>query len=727
MAIEGLRTSSPALPGTPPAPSGTKKARFEIEDEDLDELVHSIPDSSPYFTQPTQIVNRTTQPTQIVNRATQPTQVVELRTTLQRSSPPIPDTPGSVIEVPASSPFRSLSQRKRPGVFMQSQAAKTGRLASMMAPAGTAFQAPAGSLPRRPQPAIKRQYLSSRNSDDDLANDYKRQDSSDDDETPMRGEIKPSAFVRKPPSAVAVPRPSLIEDKDISPNDIPDLRLRYLTKQVYKCVVTSKPGVLYRHCRDELQNNGMSIGDATATLLGETRTIPPVPKAPSDSRSKSYNEVPRKTIDNEQQPKPWSQAKLPPAQKPRAPSSSPPSPEPAKNVAPRRRLIKGRRNQSPSPDKVFSVSSSHANSSTATSSVRSSPEKSGSMAIAAVTVGDREPQRSEVIVVDSDSDDDDDFPSLAKIAAAEKKRKLTSTVDSPVVKKRGRLMSRGEKLTIKADPQLSMASAQPKVVDLSDSDTFAREDESDESGHGSHVHMPTKEHENVLAYLNSCTPEALARMTSSTAKDSQLVVSKRPFQHISDVEKIKAKGTKRSKAGDIGSNMIGKLDTWFKAFDAVTTVINNCATRGNQLKSIMAKWEMDTNGNIKATTGEDGDPNTTRDHATSSQSTFKPLPIPERPELMAVDVELKSYQQFGLNWMNLLHKLGYSAILADDMGLGKTCQVISFISHLVKTKPSAKPHLIVVPPSTLENWANEFTRFAPVIKIHLYSGTFITM
>ena len=48
---------------------------------------------------------------------------------------------------------------------------------------------------------------------------------------------------------------------------------------------------------------------------------------------------------------------------------------------------------------------------------------------------------------------------------------------------------------------------------------------------------------------------------------------------------------------------------------------------------------------------------------------------------MANDIQLKDYQLFGLNWMNLLHGQGFSGILADDMGLGKTCQVISFIAH----------------------------------------------
>lgn len=286
--IVGLRTSSPSLPSTPNA-AGTKPARFEIEDDDLDELAHSIPDSSPYFTQPTQVVNRTTQPTQIINRttqptqiinrATQPTQIVEKRTTLQRSSPPIPDTPRTVIEVPASSPFQPQSTQKKQAPAMNPQPSRpglgAGRLASLMAPAGTAFRAPASSTARRPQPAVKQQFLSTLASDDDLANDYKRSDSSDDDQRPMRGEIRPSSFVRT-------------TDKDIEPGQIKDLRLRYLTKQVYKCVVKSKPKILYRQCRDALQDNGLQITAATELLLGETRIKP----AGSVSRSNSQDVSP---------------------------------------------------------------------------------------------------------------------------------------------------------------------------------------------------------------------------------------------------------------------------------------------------------------------------------------------------------------------------------------------------------------------------------------------------
>lgn len=92
------------------------------------------------------------------------------------------------------------------------------------------------------------------------------------------------------------------------------------------------------------------------------------------------------------------------------------------------------------------------------------------------------------------------------------------------------------------------------------------------------------------------------------------------------------------------------------------------------------------------------------------------------PKLMKEGVQLKDYQQVGLNWLHLLFQKQLSCILADEMGLGKTIQVISLIAHL-KQKKYPGPHLIVVPSSTLENWLREFEKFAPEIDVVPYYGT----
>ncbi|CAL9733969.1 ATP-dependent helicase Fun30p [Monosporozyma servazzii] len=93
-----------------------------------------------------------------------------------------------------------------------------------------------------------------------------------------------------------------------------------------------------------------------------------------------------------------------------------------------------------------------------------------------------------------------------------------------------------------------------------------------------------------------------------------------------------------------------------------------------------------------------------------------------KPRLLAQDMQLKDYQQMGVNWLNLLYHNGMSCILADDMGLGKTCQVISFLAYLKQIKEPG-PHLIVVPSSTLENWLREFKKFCPALKIEPYYGS----
>lgn len=93
-----------------------------------------------------------------------------------------------------------------------------------------------------------------------------------------------------------------------------------------------------------------------------------------------------------------------------------------------------------------------------------------------------------------------------------------------------------------------------------------------------------------------------------------------------------------------------------------------------------------------------------------------------KPRLLGADVQLKDYQQTGINWLNLLYHNQMSCILADDMGLGKTCQVISFYAYLKQINEPG-PHLVVVPSSTLENWLREFQKFCPSLKIEPYYGS----
>ena len=85
----------------------------------------------------------------------------------------------------------------------------------------------------------------------------------------------------------------------------------------------------------------------------------------------------------------------------------------------------------------------------------------------------------------------------------------------------------------------------------------------------------------------------------------------------------------------------------------------------------------------------------------------------------SLQAKLRPYQKEGCAWIEFLYKHRFGACLADDMGLGKTVQTIAFLARNFEQRKAEKlaSVLIVVPPSLVFNWLDEFERFLPNVKV----------
>ncbi|KAI1774124.1 SNF2 family N-terminal domain-containing protein [Hypoxylon cercidicola] len=681
-------TSRKAQPGS--RAQNSSVAYIEVDDDDTDELANdSIPCSSPYFTQPTQLISRTTQPTQIVNR-----------TTLgMPSSPLVPSTPSRAIEVPASSPFQPKNQAtpvsdKKPGM--------ASRVGSLMAPAGTSYRPPAmRQAPQRPnKAAVQKDYLEI--SDDDLLADYKNHDSSED-ERPSRGDIRPSSFVKKGNSLLSSKPEVQSLDTDISLNDIRDIRLRHLTRQVYNIVRDVEPGVTVQACKEALQKDfSWQVSKAVDYLTGrpiKTLSSSKPTGAPDDGprgtgtnckvkSEPTLNTTKKATADPQKSLHPFFKRTTSDENSSNSQASTQQSHSqhsngpivPSKPV-PRKRLVQKRR-ASPTAPEIFSLTSS-------ATSLITTPDDSRKASPTMSPIG--------VTRTFSPSPEAKPQPRRGRLMRGRRQRTPSPVAISSDSETE---LAPVQKISIRRQKRDAETEAEPRQQKRAKLERYSTESSSSET--------EQEESTKALEYLNTCTVEALGRMIGSVT-DAKLMVSSRPFKRISQAkmvyreEKSKAKAKTKNKV--VGEYIVEKLDSWFEACDAATAVIDECEARGVVIQDSMSEWAMDRNGipNPNANTSK--------------------LPISEKPKLMSEDIALKSYQLVGLNWMSLLHAQGYGGILADDMGLGKTCQIISFIAHLVESGHGrGRPNLIVVPASTYENWISEFEKFAPGITVLPYSG-----
>ncbi|KAF3175219.1 hypothetical protein TWF751_004426 [Orbilia oligospora] len=295
----------------------------------------------------------------------------------------------------------------------------------------------------------------------------------------------------------------------------------------------------------------------------------------------------------------------------------------------------------------------------------------------------------------------------------------TPSEGSSLASKPRKRLVQGKKLQRTQSPE------EPETVDLVSSEEDApEEDEEDDV----HVSGRTKTVADMLSFINSTDVAGLVDLSFTDEETAEMILSHRPFSSIREVQGVvnpnvmKGRG-RNAKPKNIGEKVVDQcIETW-EGFIAVDTLLKECKTLGDKITDGMKGWDVErgessTEGLDIVVPGESGSPKP--GHSGLSQG-MQGL-MSGQPKLMAEDIQLKPYQVLGVKWLDLLHELRLGCILADEMGLGKTCQVIGFLALLLENGVEG-PHIVVVPPSTLENWLREFKRFCPTLKVEPYYGS----
>ena len=119
-----------------------------------------------------------------------------------------------------------------------------------------------------------------------------------------------------------------------------------------------------------------------------------------------------------------------------------------------------------------------------------------------------------------------------------------------------------------------------------------------------------------------------------------------------------------------------------------------------------------------SSTSNEGDNSRKQEEQSTTNGTSSEIDPSGQPSLLE-NCTLKPYQLEGLNWLITLYENGLNGILADEMGLGKTVQSIALLAFIYEMDTKG-PFLIAVPLSTIDNWVNEFAKFAPSIPVLKY-------
>lgn len=268
------------------------------------------------------------------------------------------------------------------------------------------------------------------------------------------------------------------------------------------------------------------------------------------------------------------------------------------------------------------------------------------------------------------------------------------------------------------------SSDDPLVIDLVDNDQ-------DDAYDAERSPSPVEDNDQVLNCVNTSTIKEMAAMTGMNEALLEHLVEKRPFADLAQARRVSIKkpSSRKSAKISIGETAVDAIEVFLNAVSAIDEVVAKCEKKGQAVKSVIDTWDLDTFGHDKRSTRPSPAAELPLTPTSLNGSKFVRPVIPQQPRMMDGHCEMKPFQLFGLNWMSVLYNYDIGCILADEMGLGKTCQVISLFCHLVEkyeespTENRPWPNLVVVPPSTYNNWLAEFARFAPDLSVIGYRGS----
>jgi len=197
----------------------------------------------------------------------------------------------------------------------------------------------------------------------------------------------------------------------------------------------------------------------------------------------------------------------------------------------------------------------------------------------------------------------------------------------------------------------------------------------------------------VLSFLNKCSKNDLIDLVNIKDTVAEFFLSKRPFRDLDIAREVSdakdTKSGKRSAKTPIGDKIVQTSLNMMSGYEAVDALVSTCSELGKPLTEEMTRWGFDVFGAAKGgelemvSLGEDlhdsgiGTPSSKAasevgDDEVKGAARKNRVKFLKKPEMMKDALVLKDYQLVGLNWLALLYKNKLSCILADDMGLGKS-------------------------------------------------------